>query len=218
MKKLKICIFTAMLTAVLLTGCAGTDSSSQNSASAPRSGASVSQSAANFAPGSSESGAPGEKISEAQAKSAALAHAGVAESDVQAIRAESDYDDGRRIYDVEFWCKTDSGSMEYDYEIDAFTGEIVYFDQDAEYYTYVRSDTPPRGTELTARQAETAALDFAAAHSGINKDDVKYLRTEFEMDDGRTYYKVSWRIGYVEYECEVDAVTGEVFAFESDAD
>ena len=66
------------------------------------------------------------KISAAEAKSIALAHAGLTEAQVKGLRAEYDRDDGRPEYDVEFRV----GNMEYEYEIHAETGKILSWDKE----------------------------------------------------------------------------------------
>ena len=60
------------------------------------------------------------------AKQIALNHAGVAETDTRAMELETDHDDGRTVY--EFSWKV--GTTEYDYEIDADTGEILSYSQE----------------------------------------------------------------------------------------
>ena len=62
-------------------------------------------------------------IGEEQAKSIALDHAGFTSSQVRFSKVEFDYEDGVPVYEVEFY----SGSMEYEYEINAITGSIVKF-------------------------------------------------------------------------------------------
>ena len=59
-------------------------------------------------------------LTKEEARDIALNHAGLAVSDVTALRVEFDRDDGRREYEVEFR----NGFYEYDYEINALTGEI----------------------------------------------------------------------------------------------
>ena len=66
-------------------------------------------------------------IGEEKAKEIALNHAGLTEDQTQRLWVKRDYDDGRSIYEVEFYGE---GRDEYDYEIDAVTGEIVAFDTD----------------------------------------------------------------------------------------
>ena len=70
--------------------------------------------------------AESKKISAAEAKSIALAHAGLTEAQVKGLRVEYDRDDGRPEYDVEFRV----GSMEYEYEIHAETGKILSWDKE----------------------------------------------------------------------------------------
>ena len=55
------------------------------------------------------------------AKSAALRHAGLSESQVRELQVEWDNEHGRAVYEVEF----KSGGMEYDYVIDAATGSVL---------------------------------------------------------------------------------------------
>ncbi len=60
-------------------------------------------------------------IGEVAAKKAALGHAGFDESAVTDLKVELDTDDGTVHYDVDF----KQGGMEYDYDINATTGEIM---------------------------------------------------------------------------------------------
>lgn len=60
------------------------------------------------------------------AKQIALDHAQLNEGDVRFIKAELDYDDGRMEYEVEFYL----GRTEYDYTIDAGSGDILKYDVD----------------------------------------------------------------------------------------
>lgn len=66
------------------------------------------------------------KISAAEAKAIALAHAGLTADQVKGLRSEYDRDDGIAVYEVEFR----SGNWEYDYEIHAETGKIREWDKD----------------------------------------------------------------------------------------
>ena len=60
-------------------------------------------------------------IGHAKAKSIALNHAGVSENEAYDMDIELDDEDGILVYEVEF----KSGGMEYSYEINAATGEIL---------------------------------------------------------------------------------------------
>lgn len=69
------------------------------------------------------------KISADEAKATALKDAGLKESDVNFLRSEKDYDDGVLKYEIEF---THNG-IEYDYDIDANNGKILWKDKDNEH-------------------------------------------------------------------------------------
>lgn len=72
-------------------------------------------------------------VDEAKAQEIALAHAGVKAADATITKSKLDYDDGRQVYEIEWY----ANGAKYDYEIDAATGKIVSYDYDAENYTPV---------------------------------------------------------------------------------
>ena len=64
------------------------------------------------------------QITEDQAKQIALAKVGLKEEAVTLKKVKLDEDDGRTVYEVEFT----AAGMEYEFDIDAATGEIVKFE------------------------------------------------------------------------------------------
>lgn len=152
-----------------------------------------------------------EYIGEEAAKAAALVHAGLAESDLQAVTVKLEYEDGRAEYDVEFIRKTDTGADEYDYEIDALTGDILSYDFDAEHYNGTQAVT---GTAVTADEAKQIALN----HAGVAESDTRAMELETDHDDGRTVYEFSWKVGTTEYDYEIDADTGEILSYSQEQD
>lgn len=67
-------------------------------------------------------------ITEQDAMKAALEHAGLKENDLTSGHIEKDSEDGKEIYEIEFY----AGSSEYEYEIDAATGKILGWEEDAD--------------------------------------------------------------------------------------
>lgn len=59
------------------------------------------------------------------AKDAALRHAGLDETQVRDVDIDLDRDNGKLIYEVDF----NSGDTEYDYDINAETGEVISADK-----------------------------------------------------------------------------------------
>jgi uncharacterized membrane protein YkoI len=156
------------------------------------------------------------EITADEAKAIALKHAEVDEADVTFARSKLEFDDGVFEYEVEFY----SGNNEYDYDIDANTGEIISFDSDADWYTPKpsTSGTTVAGTtnseKLTATQAEAIALK----HAGLSASDVRMGYTEYDFDDGRYIYEVEFYSGRTEYSYSIDAYSGDVLEYERDND
>lgn len=65
-------------------------------------------------------------ITAADAKKVALDHAGFQEADVYDLEADLDFEHGKAEYEVSFHV----GRTEYEYDIDAVTGSILYSDTD----------------------------------------------------------------------------------------
>ena len=76
----------------------------------------------------------------------------------------------------------------------------------------VPPSTEAPAEKLTKEEAEAIAL----AHAGFAADQVRYLRTEFEIDDRIPQYDVQFHEGYWEYEFEIHAETGTILSFDKD--
>lgn len=146
-------------------------------------------------------------ITEEQAKEIAASHAGVAVADLTFHSVSLEEDDGRRVYDVEFY----SGSTEYDYEIDAATGDILSYDNDVENFSI-----PQQGASSGSYIGEEAAKAAALQRAGLTAEQVRWEKCELDEDDGRFSYELEFSSGQHEYECEVEAFTGEILNFEQD--
>lgn len=143
-----------------------------------------------------------------KAKEIALQDAGLKEKNVIFVTTKADYDDGRKEYEVEFYCN----GTEYDYEIDAATGKIVSFDKDFEGKRPATTETT--GKEITAEEAKAIALK----HAGLTESQVSKLKVERDRDDGVVKYEVEFDKGNVEYEYEINAETGKILKAEKDID
>jgi uncharacterized membrane protein YkoI len=151
-----------------------------------------------------------EYIGDAQAKAIALDHAKITESQATFVRAHLDYDDGRVVYDVEFY----SGNTEYDYEIDAVNGEIREFDRDIEYYAVPNRQRAT--TDVGQYIGETQAKSIALEAAGIPESQAIFIKAYLDSDDGSVVYDVEFYSGSTEYDYEVDAVSGDIVAFDQE--
>ncbi len=150
-----------------------------------------------------------QEITEDEAKQIALNHAGINEADASFVRVHLDRDFFKSEYEVEFY----SGNAEFDYDIDAVTGEIISYDYDAEYYGS-NTSAPSGDNFISGEKAQEAALN----HAGLAAQDVQFIKAEFDYDDGRAEYEVEFYYGTSEYSYTIDAVSGEVIEFEKDTD
>ncbi len=144
-----------------------------------------------------------------KAKEIALNHAGLTASSVSFIKAQLDYDDGIKVYEIEFY----NSNKEYDYEINAATGAIISFDYDVENWT--RPTTPTdTTTTITSEQAKQIAFN----HAGVNASNVYGLKVELDYDDGQKKYEVEFKSGRMEYDYKINANTGTIIGYDSEYD
>ena len=99
------------------------------------------------------------------AKTAAYAHAGVSASDVLYVETDFDSEHGVMVYEVEFY----AGSVEYEYDINALTGEVVKYEQKN------TGTSIPSGSASGDYIGEAAAKEAALAHAGVSEADVCWL-------------------------------------------
>ena len=151
-------------------------------------------------------------IGEAKARSVALSHAGISESSTSYIYAKKDWDDGRWVYDVEFW----ADGKEYDYEILASNGTILSYDYDAEYQW--SGSTGTGSTSSTADIGEAKSRSVALSHAGISESDTSYIYAKKDWDDGRWVYDVEFWADGKEYDYEILASNGTILSYDYDAE
>ena len=145
-------------------------------------------------------------IGSEKAKSIALNHAGVTSSTAKFVKVERDRDDGRLLYEVEFY----AGNKEYDYEILASDGTILSYDADIEGYRIPSSTST--GTDIGAEKAKEIALQ----HAGVSASNAVFVKAEREYDDGRLTYDVDFYAGNKEYDYEILASDGTILSYDAD--
>ncbi len=141
-----------------------------------------------------------------EAKQAAFAHAGVTEKNITVSKAKLDWDDGRQVYEVEFYT---ADGTEYEYEIDAKTGTVIKYDMDAESTGRFYQDNHTSSQILTMEEAKKLA---AAAIDGAKTSHV--VKAELDRDDGKLVYEIKLIIQDMEYELELDAASGKILSKE----
>jgi len=159
-----------------------------------------------------------------KAKEIALSHAGHSIDKVSFVKAEIDYEDGIKVYDIDFY----SGNVEYDYEINVATGSILSVDWDIEDYSIPAPELAP--TEALA-PAPTAAPAPKKAASGISAERAKqialshagvgsahFTKVELDTEDGIRVYEIEFKVRNVEYDYDINAATGAIVSSSSEID
>lgn len=150
-------------------------------------------------------------ISSEKAKEIALSDAGVNPSAVSFVRVVAGYDDGVKIYEVDFYVEHAKGYVyEYDYEIRMSDGKIL--EKSAE-----KEGAVSKGAKNGDDIGESAAKAAALKYFGLKEADVKFYESRKDYDDGILVYEFEFCQPYdVKYSCEVSAVNGKVYDAENE--
>lgn len=205
---MKKTIVLCILTALLFTGCAQMPVQPEPAAPAVVD-PTVTGTTTETAPAAETASAaqPVGEITEEDAKNLALTHAGLTEAEVTFVKSGLDLENGRKVYDVEFYTKD---FKEYDYEINAENGEIMDFDYDAEFY----APSAPAASDATVTEEEAKALAIAKV-PGAALTDIREFK--LDRDDGRMEYEGTIVYDKMEYEFEINAATGEFLNWEAES-
>ena len=147
-----------------------------------------------------------------QAKQTALRHAGKTASQVQFVKAQQDWEHGKKVYEIEFIVSGGTGYTEYDYEIDAATGKIVSYDYDAESYTPSQSTNTNANVKISEAAAKQTALSRVPGATAAN-----LYKFKLDFDDGRWEYEGEIRYGTMEYDFTIDANTGAIIEWDMES-
>lgn len=172
--------------------------------------ASGTQTADSAAPATAQTSAPATAqnatgtgtVDEAAAQKIALEHAGVKAADATITKSKLDYEDGRQVYDIEWY----AGGVKYDYEIATDTGEII-----SSAYEEKTMGADSRNVTVSEADAKKTALDRV---SGATDKDLYEWKLDY--DDGRPEYEGKIIYGGTEYEFTIDASTGSVMEWDAE--
>lgn len=142
-------------------------------------------------------------ISEEEARSIALTDAQVEAEAVTNIRIKLTVDDGRQVYDVEFYVT----NQEYDYEIDAVTGEITEKDMKSKMFQ-------EPGNFRCSVSIEEAKKNCWIKFRVLRK---KIYISVWTMRMVSRYMRGQYFMMQIEYEFEIDAQNGKIWSWEAES-
>ena len=114
-------------------------------------------------------------------------------------KIELERDDGRVSYEGE----ARKGNVEYEFDIDAYTGTILSW------------ETEQKGVGTTQSDS-VIGLEKAKSIVLSKLPDGKIVEIELDYDDGRKIYEGEARKGNMEYDFEMDASTGTLLKWEAE--
>ena len=221
MKKRAIIFCSFILTSLLMTGCGcGMTNEQPQPSTVPETSTPAAETEQ-----TSSTEQENTMITAEDAKTIALQHADLVEEEVTFSKCELDEDFDGPNYDVEFHTED---RLEYDYEIDAFTGEILGYDWDgddtlfAEGMEEATSDVAsnediannshnPTNTIISEEDARKIALEQV---SGATDEHIREFDRDY--DDGRLKYEIEIFFEDKEYTFDIDARDGAILERELD--
>ncbi|RNF38505.1 PepSY domain-containing protein [Planococcus salinus] len=128
---------------------------------------------------------------------------------------ELDSDDGRRHYDIEI----KDGEFEYELELDAYSGEVLKQEKDADDDDFNRSAAASQNSsENAAKGSQPLISADEAAQAALATVSGTVEEVELDRDNGVTYYEVEIEDGRVDHEIHVNAQDGTILKTETDRD
>lgn len=143
----------------------------------------------------------------------AFAHAGVDQSDVYDLDEDWDTEGGKTCYELDF----EVHGTEYEYVLDAQTGEILHSRPDKKPSS--QTEPPSRPVSVQTEPTlitEDEAMQIAFDDAGLNEGAAKSYTIELDRDDHK--YEIEFFAKGMEYEYEIDIYTGEILKAEKDRD
>ena len=144
----------------------------------------------------------GKVISKEKAKEIALKRIDLAAEQVDFVKVELDQENNVYKYEVEIYVK----DIKYEVDIDVTSGSVL--DIDVEHVDL--NDIDDDFFETSEHIGKENAKKIALAKMGLSETEVSKLESEFELDKNIAKYEVSFIKDGIEYEYDINALTGEI--------
>lgn len=127
---------------------------------------------------------------------------------------DKEFDKSDRLYELEF----DAVGFEFEYDINALTGDIVKRekDQDDDHNKQKQLEVK-KGTKKEVKKPVVAkeitkeeAIAIALKHAGVSRSDARFDDVELDSDDSVRYWEIEFKAGNYEYEYDILASNGKI--------
>lgn len=182
-----------------------------------------------------------EKFSEQDAKKIALQYANLNESDVTIMSINKDTED--REYEISFYDNTYEYDVDVNYnngKVKKFEKDIrdnistntnINAEQNTNSDNNINTNTNVNSNTNTSANSDSnmnnnntsikekyiskeKAKEIALNHAGIKSDKVTFGKVELDVDHNMAKYEIEFYYNNIEYEYELNAVTGEILKYE----
>lgn len=168
-------------------------------------------------------------ITREDAQKKALEAVGVTEDQVVFKPLETDIDDGKEVYEIDFFIP---GEIKYEFDIDSTTGAIMEQDidlweaeDDVELADLIKNagklaDSAVAAVEDVAGEiSELQAKMIALVDAGFKADEVTFTKCKKDKDDGFMQFEVELKLADgTEYNYEINAADGKILEKDVDRD
>lgn len=135
----------------------------------------------------------------------------LAEIDGKVTKAVEETDDGHSYYEFEII----ANDQKYELEVDASSGKITKNEIDEDYVpSTIDSNNPSTNNQTTIisnEEAQKIAMDRVGNNGYL-------VKCELDSDDNKQVYEIEIKNGKIEYNIDIDAVSGEIVKYEEDQD
>lgn len=211
MKKLFSIVFALALVLTVLAGCQTSLSAPQPPAEPPANVVPLDAPAQSLPPATPAQAAT--KLTADQALEIALKDAGLTKEQIHDLDVELDNDGGALHYDVDF----EVNDKDYDYEIDAESGNILKKDV-PKAPAAAPTSSSSSSSSSSKNIGRTKARDIALKHAGLSASQVRDLEVELDKEGGKSHYDVDFEADGYDYDYEIDAESGKILKSRKERD
>lgn len=165
-------------------------------------------------------------IGEQKATEAAFTHAGVTAANAKVAAFSLIDRAGTAVYDIIF----DTIDTGYHYVVDAESGAVIDSSSHARQSSAPDAVSSATGKPQSSGPAKKSSVydgkrisadrakEIALTHAGVSENETRKLEIKLDREYGRTVYEIEFKVGSMEYDYDIDAVTGDIIQWHKEYD